>query len=184
LKQVEISYDELEQDFINEFKKLGSKGIYQRGVLATSVHDNVTARRMRFIADGIKIYCYTDRGLRKVNQIIANPNVAVVVGFIQIEGVASLKGHPFDETEFLKLYEETQPVNYKVWRSGKRVTRERDMVLIEIAPKRIAMGRYADPKSGTEAGIYILNVEKRQAYRIEDEVSLHSEPTNAPAYNE
>ncbi len=167
-----------------EFKKLGSKGLYQRGILATSENDVVSARRMRFIADGLTLYCYTDRGLRKCKQIIANPNVAIVIGFIQIEGVASLKGHPFDETEFLKLYEETQPGNYKGWRSGKRVTRERDMVLIEIAPKRIAVGKYANPKTGTEAGIYILNVAKRQAYRIEDEVSLHSEPTNAPAYTE
>ena len=58
------------------------------------------------------------------------------------------------------------------------------MVLIEIAPKRIAVGKYANPKTGTMGGIYILNVAKGQAYRIEDEVSLHTESTNAPAYNE
>ena len=50
MKQVEIPYEELEQVFIKELSKLGSEGLYQRGILATSEGDHVTARRMRLIA--------------------------------------------------------------------------------------------------------------------------------------
>jgi len=184
MKQVEIPYEALKQDFINELSKLGSEGLHQRGILATSDGDYVTARRMRFVSNGLTVYCYTDRGTRKCKQIKANPNVAVVAGFIQIEGVASFKGHPFDETEFLKVYQETQHEAYESWRAGPYVTHERDMVLIEVVPKRIAWSRYADPESGVERGLYILNVAKGEAHRIVDIISMQSDPSEAPAYLE
>ena len=88
MRQIEISYEELEQEFIKEFTKLGSVGLYQRGILATSNNDVVTARRMRMIPDGLTIYCWTTRYTRKHKQIIANPNVSLVVGFVQIDGIA------------------------------------------------------------------------------------------------
>ena len=182
MKQVEMSYEELEKQMIEELSKLGTEGLYQRGILATSVNDYVTARRMRIIPDGLTLYGVTDRGLRKAQQIMANPNVAVVVGFVQIEGTASLKGHPFDESEYIKAYKKTIPETYEQWRAGSNVTRERDMVVIEIVPKRISLWRYADPSSGIERGLYILNVEKRQAHKTTDAISINSDPNDAPAY--
>ena len=184
MKQVEIPYAELKQEFIKELSKLGSEGLYQRGILATSEGDHVTARRMRFVSNGLTLYCFTDRGSRKYKQIMANPNVAVVAGFVQIEGVASLKGHPFDEPEFIRVYKESLPETYEQWRAGPNVKRERDMVVIEVVPKRIALLRYGDPASGIERGLYLLNVAKEEAYRIIDVVSMQSEPSDAPAYME
>ena len=185
MRQIELSYEELKQDFIKELAKLGSEGLYQRGILATSEGDYITARRMRFVSNGLTVYCYTDRGSRKYKQIMVNPNVAVVAGFVQIEGVASLKGHPLDEPEFLKVYKETQPNNYETWRASPNVHHERDLVLIEVAPNRIAMFRFADPASGREeAGIEILNVAKGEAHRIIDVISMQSDPGDAPAYME
>lgn len=182
MKQVEISYEELENQMIQELSKLGSEGLYQRGILATSVNDYVTARRMRIIPDGLTLYGVTDRGLRKTQQIMANPNVAIVAGFVQIEGEASLRGHPFDEPEFISAYKATMPETYDQWRAGANVTRERDMVVIQIVPKRISLWRYADPSSGIERGLYILNVEKRQAHKTIDAISVNSDPKDAPAY--
>ena len=82
MRQIELDYEELKQDFIEELGKLGSEGLYQRGILATSEDGHVTARRMRIIADGLNLYFYTDRGSRKCDQILANPNVAIVAGFV------------------------------------------------------------------------------------------------------
>ena len=184
MKQIELPYEELKQDFIKELAKLGSEGLYQRGILATSEGDYVTARRMRFVSNGLTVYCYTDRETRKYKQIRANPNVAIVAGFVQIEGVASLKGHPLNKPEFLNVYKETQPNNYETWRAGQNVHHERDLVLIEVVPKRIAWSRYADPESGVERGLYILNVAKGEAHRIIDIISMQSDPREAPAYLE
>jgi general stress protein 26 len=184
MRQIEISYKELEQDFIEELSKLGSEGLYNRGILATTKGDHVTARRMRLVSKGLTLYFITDRGSRKCIQIMANPKVAVVAGFMQIEGVASLKGHPFDEPVFLEAYQESQSDNYEQWRAGQYVTRERDMVLIEVIPERISLFRYADPESGIERGNYVLNASKKKAHRIIDMISMQSDPSGAPAYRE
>jgi general stress protein 26 len=184
MRQVEIPYEELKQEFIKELSKLGSEGLYQRGILATSKGDHVTARRMRLISDGLTIYCYADLGTRKCKQIMANPNVAVVAGFVQIEGVASLKGHPFDEPEFIRAYKESQPEFYEKWSARQPPKHKRNLVVIEVVPKRIALSKYADPASGIEEGLYVLNVEKGKAHRIVDFMSLESGPLDAPAYRE
>ncbi len=45
------------------------------------------------------------------------------------------------------------------------VTRERDMVVIEIAPKRVALWRYADPSSEIERGaLYLFQIEQIDSY--------------------
>ena len=101
MRKDSFKYEKMEQEMIKELAKLGSAGISQRGVLSTSENNHVTSRRMRFIPDGLKLYGWTTKHTRKHKQILANPNVAVVVGFIQIDGVASLKKHPMDEPDFL-----------------------------------------------------------------------------------
>ena len=94
---------------------------------------------------------------------MANPNVAVVVDFVQIDGIANLKGHPMDEPEFLELYKANLPNNYaesiKDWR-------EWDQIVIEVIPKRIALYDV----EGDENGAYldVMNVDKRTAYRFYD----------------
>lgn len=182
MKQVELEYQELKKIMVDELSKLGTEGLYQRAILATSANDQVSARRMWFVPDNLTLYCYTDRGTRKVQQIESNPNIAVVAGFVQVEGTASLKKHPFDESEFLNLYEEKYPEKYDNWRSQPNVTRERDLVLIEVKPRRIAMFHYGDPVLGIARGLYVLNVEKGTAHRIIDVISMESRPSEAPAY--
>jgi len=181
MRQIELPYEELKQDFIKELAKLGSEGLYERGILATSDENHVTARRMRLVSNSLTIYCWTARNSRKHKQIIANPNVAVVAGFVQIEGVASVKGHPKDEPEFLKVYKETQPSNYE-----REVSHwnQMDYILIEIAPKRIALFKYADLASGrTESGLDILNIVKGEAYSIFGLDHMNADHSDAPAYS-
>lgn len=165
MSQVEISYEELEQEFIEALADLGSEDLgSERGVVATSKDDHVTARRMRLMLDGLNIYGWTDRNSRKVEQIKANPKVAVVIEYMQIDGVASVKGHPTEEPEFLELLRKKLPHRYdnlvKRWRTIS------DRAVIEITPKRIALIKFADAEARIDGGLYVLNVEERKAYRF------------------
>ena len=161
LRKENISYEKLEQEMIKEISKLGAEGIAQRGVLATSENNHVTSRRMRFIPDGLKLYGWTTLHSRKHKQILANPNVSICVGFVQIDGTASMKKHPMDEPNFLKLYKALLPEAYERSVSNWR---EADQEVIEVIPKRIALYNI----QGDEHGPYldVLNVVKREAYRF------------------
>ena len=165
MRQIEISYEELEQEFIKELANLGSEDLgSERGILATSKDDHVTARRMRLLSDGFTLYGWIIRSSRKAEQIMANPMVSVVVEYIQIDGVGSVKGHPTDEPEFLELLRKKLPHRYdslvKRWRTKS------DRAVIKIIPKRIAITKYADPEARIDGGLYVLNVDERKAYRF------------------
>jgi len=165
MSQVEISYEELEQEFIEALADLGSEDLgSERGVVATSKDGHVTARRMRLMLDGLNMYGWTDSNSRKVEQIRANPKVSVVVEYMQIDGVASVKGHPTEEPKFLELIRKKLPHRYE--NMVKNWSAKRDRVVVEIKPKRIALSKYADPTAGIERGLYVLNVEERKAYRF------------------
>lgn len=180
MRQVEISYDDLEKEMVTELKKLGSEGLYKRGILATSLNDKVTARRMRFIPDGLKLYCWTARLSRKYKQINTNPNVAVVAGFIQIEGTATTKGHPMDEPKFLELYRKQLPMEYE---NSIKDWRDFDQVVIEITPNRLAVYKFPGDESGvTEYGLDILNVSNRTAHRMIGIKHEYEDYRDAPAY--
>jgi uncharacterized pyridoxamine 5'-phosphate oxidase family protein len=79
---------------VNElFKGLGeSKVMY----LATCANGRVTSRAMSFIIYDQKLYFQTDRKFIKYEQISVNPNVAVSIDNIQIEGVCRDIGAPLD----------------------------------------------------------------------------------------
>ena len=180
MSQVEISYEELEQEFLKALADLGSEDLgSERGVVATSQDDHVTARRMRLLSDGFTLYGWTHRYTRKVEQIRANPKVSVVVEYIQIDGVASVKGHPTDEPKFLELFRKKLPHRYD--NMVKRWKTLSDRNVIEIIPKRIAIMKYADPAAGIEQGLYMLNVDERKAYRFRD-LGSSANHSDVPAY--
>ena len=177
--QVEISYEELEQEFLKELENLGSEDLgSERGILATSQDDHVTARRMRLLSDGLILRGWTNRYSRKSQQIIANPKVSVVVEYIQIDGVASVKGNPAGEPEFLEIIRKKLPHRYETL--VKSWSTNRNTVVIEIMPKRIALWKYVDPDAGIEEGIYVLNIAKEEAHRID--FRWQSDTSSAPAY--
>ena len=177
MRKIDYSYKEMEKEMKEKIANLCVEGERaQRGVLATSANDFVTARKMGFIPDGLKLYGWTNRTSRKHQQIMANPNVSVVVDFVQIEGIANLKRHPMDEPEFLELYKKNLPDDYE--RSIKD-WRESDQLVIEVVPKRIAL---YDVK-GDENGAYldILNIDKGTAFRFYDH-KVWSENEDTKAY--
>jgi hypothetical protein len=164
MRKVDYPYEEMEKKMIEEIGKLCSGGKrVQRGVLATSANDMVTARLMGLMPNGLNLYAWTNRNARKHKQILENPNVAVVVGGVQVEGVAHMKGHPMDEPVFLEQFKSVAPENYEReildWR-------EYDQLLIDIYSKRLAL---YDPV-GDDNGAYldVMNVEKKTAFRFYD----------------
>ena len=179
MRQAETSYKQLEKDFIEKFMLLGSKGDYERAVLSTCAVGRVTSRKMRFIADGLTLYCYAIRGQRKYEQIVENPNVAVNIDYIQVEGTASLEGHPLDERNsgFLRVFMRTQPDAYEEYNSNFRNS-EIDVALVKIIPSKISL---LGPVDG-ESCISVLNVKTEKAYRIYDYVKVERDHCDAPAY--
>ena len=180
MSQIEISYDELEQEFIKELVDLGREDVgSERGILATSQDNYVTSRRMRLLSDGLTLYAWSNPYMRKSEQIQANPKVSVVVEYIQMDGIASVKGHQTDEPEFLELIRKKLPARYESL--VKNWSEKSDRVVIEIVPKRIAIWKYDDPASGIVGGLYVLNVDERKAYRIPYD-SINANQRDAPAY--
>ena len=166
MRKVELSYEELSEEFIKELADLGSEDIgSERGVLATSKDGHVTARRMRLLLDGHNLYGWTDSKTRKVEQIKANPNVAVVVGYYQMEGIASVKDHPNEEPEFLEVIRKKIPHRYE--NLVKDWSEKSDRSVIKVELQRVALFKYSDPVAGIERGIYTLDVDERKAYRLE-----------------
>ena len=162
MSQIVLSYDDLERTIINEFDKLCEDGLYKRGILATAKGNHITARRMRLIPDGSTLYAWTDARSQKIEQIKSNPNVAVVIGFIQIEGQAILGGHPLkpENRDYIEALKRKLPVQYE---KTEKPTFEstQGIEVIKVTPERISM-----PSVGKTFSKDILDVKKRKAWRI------------------
>jgi general stress protein 26 len=154
-----ISYDELKEEFSQQLQ------IAQHGVLATSDRDYVTAREMMILSDGLKIYFFTIKNSRKYNQLQANKNVALSINNLQVEGVATLAGHPSDSRNagFIRMFEEKRPEVYEFWR-GPCLDPNSDLGVIEITPRKITAYK-ASPD--IEPHLDILNVVTETATRAD-----------------
>ena len=150
----ELSYEELKQEFNEELKQKPD------GAVATSAGDKVTNRFMQLIYDELTIRCFTTEGARKLNQVSVNPNVSVATGSFNIDGTATITGHPLDEqnARFIELFKEQQPEMFAIAESvffPNKASR-----VIEITPTRIGKwveGGYMD----------ILNISTGKAFRLE-----------------
>ncbi|HEY41803.1 MAG TPA: pyridoxamine 5'-phosphate oxidase family protein [Dehalococcoidia bacterium] len=153
MSQTELSYEELKQEIIEELRQ------HRTGVLATSDGNNVTARSVLLFSDGLTIYCFTDKDSRKFKQMSVNPNVSVAAGTLQIDGIATLKGHLLDEenVRFIELHKEQNPEYFKITETfffPRQSTR-----VIEITPKRIGKWMHGE-------GVDILNISTGKAHKI------------------
>jgi general stress protein 26 len=129
-----LDYEELKQEALRQIQR------NPLGVLATAEGNSVTARTIMLIYDGLKILFFTPTWTRKFKQISANKNVSLALNNIQIDGVASIKGHTSnnENTWLLKALEKLAPEMYKGYRD-ELMNPEMPWQVIEIAPKRIAL---------------------------------------------
>ena len=165
MSQIEVSYEDAKQKIIEEIQN------NSKGFLATSERDLVTVRRMGIISSGLTLWCLTTDNSRKIKQIAANPNVAIAAGdVLQIEGVATLKGHPMDEenSTFLETFQKQLPELYeRSLRPGRNLQRPSTRV-IEVAPRRIVMSVWTPhyDLEGFEPYMIILNKDTEKAYKV------------------
>ncbi len=123
-------------------------------VLATSYKDKVTARSLWFVLYKSSIYFFTTKAYTKYKQIARNPNAALCLDNIQIEGIANIKGHPLlEENKTICDYCEKKHTGIREYNLKRK-----NMVLIEIKINKIEIWK----NNGRE---YIDLVEKK-AYRV------------------
>lgn len=73
-------------------------------VLSSSENDKVTSRMMSIVhIDGL-FYFQTDKSFRKYHQLISNPQVALCIENIQVEGMCKEQGHPLENALFCEIY--------------------------------------------------------------------------------
>ena len=109
-------------------------------VLATSYNDLVTARTISYVMINEKLYFQTLKTYEKVYQITHNNKVALCIDNLQIEGLAKIVGHPFDNKNnlFLELYKEKHNSAYQKYSSLA------DEVVIEVTINKISRWIYID----------------------------------------
>ena len=98
---------------------LSDFGKGRKMVLSTSENNKVSSRMMSVVQiDGI-FYFQTDLTLNKYRQISANPNVALCIDNIQIEGICKETGHPLDNKLFCNAFKECFKGSYDAYTSLK-----------------------------------------------------------------
>ena len=148
---MEVDFSEFKREI---FQLLGDK---KTMVLATSSDNRVTARNMSCVVIDKLIYFQTDKTFLKYQQILENPNIALCVDNIQIEGVAKIKKHPFDEEN--KKFLSTLEKSYKS--SFDNYSKMKNEVVVKIVPTLITIWKYQDGQPFRD----FLDISKKQAYR-------------------
>jgi len=184
MSQIEISYEETKQKIIEEIQK------HTRMYLATSEGAFVTVRRMGPIPNGLTIRFLTDVNSRKYTHITLNSQVALAAGdYLQIEGDASLKGHPLDEanSDFIEIFKKNRPDMYERSSRPGRMLQRPGSRLIEITPRRIAFSVWTpnyDQEPDFQPYTLILNTVNEKAYRISGPESKVADAYKTSAYRE
>lgn len=121
------------------FAKIG-KGTHM--VLATCMDNKPTARNVCVVVHQGKLYCQTDKTMRKFNHLTQNPSVALCVDNIQLEGECRPIGHPLlrQNQFFIELYKECFPKSYVAYSALK------DEVVLEIELQKALLWNYRDGK--------------------------------------
>jgi len=134
----ELDYAELEREVV---KLLGKAKLM---ALATSADGQVTSRTMSCVADGLTVYCQTGGSSVKAEQIARNSNVALSAGNVQVEGTASIVGHPLAEgnERFIELYRKKHARSFKLY------SHLEDEVLVVVKPTRVTLWKYGVLQGG------------------------------------
>lgn len=140
------TFEEKYSAFLLEF----GKG--RKMVLSTAEKDRVTSRMMSIVQiDGL-FYFQTDVSFRKYHQLVNNPNVALCIDNIQMEGICREIGRPMECEAYCRVYRECYSNSYEMYSS---LEKER---LFEITPIYIERWLYRDKIPFLE----IFDIKKRR----------------------
>lgn len=112
-----------------------------RFVLSSSFEDKVTSRMMSTIFYDNKIYFQTDKDFEKTKQIIANPNVALCIDNIQIEGYAKIIGPTLEQGKIMELYKT------KHLRSFNSYSHLENTIMMEVTLHKVVLWKYIEEHS-------------------------------------
>lgn len=117
---------------------LAEFGQGRKMVLSTSENDRVSSRMMSVVLiEGI-FYFQTDTELRKYHQLSINPNVALCIDNIQIEGICSEVGRPLEHDGFCNTFQKCFKGSFDAYSALKH---ER---LFAVKPVWIERWKYID----------------------------------------
>jgi len=140
--------------------------------LATSAHGRVSTRAMSHVNDGLTVYFQTGSDYLKVQQMEANPNVALSVGGYEMEGKVTLLGHPLDTENrlFAEIYKKKHPQYTDIWS-----TYEKEIV-VKVEIGLVRQWRYIDGKPFIAVGQFSQETPAFNAEKfIADVVSQNAE---------
>ncbi len=106
-------FEERIEAFFSEF----GKG--RKMVLSTAENDRVSSRMMSVVQINGEFLFQTDRNLKKYHQLSTNPNVALCIDNIQIEGTCREIGHPLDNPVFCSVYQDCFKGSFDAYSSLK-----------------------------------------------------------------
>jgi len=132
------------QEYLNDFSKA------RKMVLSTSINDKVSSRMMSVVEIDGDYYFQTDKTFKKYDELINNPNIALCIDNIQIEGEAILLGKPLDNEEFVSMFKKHYLGSYNAYSSLD------NEVLFMVKPNRI------------ERWLYINNVPHMEIFEIKN----------------
>ena len=160
MSQYEVSYSKLKKEIEDELANI------RLGFLATSENDYVRNGAVFMVSDGLTIYVFTFLKSRKYQHMKANPNVGFSVSTLQIEGIASLKGHPIDEPEFLEVYRKNQPDAYEKRKETYFSNSQPDVRVVKIIPTRICRYKWSQKYKTPDSCYEVLDIINEKAYSI------------------
>lgn len=105
------------QDNYTAFLSDFGKG--RKMVLSTAENNKVSSRMMSVVQINGIFYFQTDLTLNKYRQILSNPNVALCIDNIQIEGLCEENGHPLQNEAFCNVFQECFKGSYDAYTSLK-----------------------------------------------------------------
>lgn len=83
--------------------------------VATSYRDQVRARVVDYVNDGLRIAFLTWKDTVKMEHLKHNPRIALCVDSLQVEGKASMMGHPSlpENNKFMDIYQKRHPSPFR-----------------------------------------------------------------------
>ncbi len=125
--------------------------------VATSYRDQVRSRVVDYVNDGLRIGFLTWDHTVKIEHLKNNPRVSLCVDALQIEGTATISGHPAlaGNAALMEIYKQRHPTPYK------NFTSQADTLLIKIEPTLLMLMKYED------GHLYLdhLDVIQKRAFR-------------------
>lgn len=154
--------NKMTEDFMQKLESFYRDfGEARKMVLSTSSKEKVSSRMMSIVQKSGIFYFQTDLGFRKFQQIKENPNVALCIDNFQIEGICKKIGHPQENPDFCRLYQE----NFKS--SFERYSSLKNERLFVIVPNFIERWLYQNKKPFIETFDFEHKIYKFEEYKGE-----------------